>query len=149
MRSTRRLEPAALSRDLSVTRRLRLTLLRVGFTDNDVSAAARALLPHAFTLALRAVGQERGLLSVALSLRLPPPAVSRHPAVWSPDFPLSTDPYGLESGHPATRCFPVDDIEVCPLRKSDLAASLRPSNLQEQSWPTQPQNLRPQWAPSK
>ena len=36
-----------------VALRLRLTLLRVGFTDNDVSAAARALLPHVFTLAPR------------------------------------------------------------------------------------------------
>ncbi len=42
--------------------------------------------------------QGRGLLSVALSLRLPSPAVSRHPAVWSPDFPPA-----FASGHLTTR----------------------------------------------
>jgi len=60
----------------------KVTLLQVGFTESDVTAATRALLPHAFTLAPRALAsQGRGLLSVALSLGLPPPAVSRHPAL--------------------------------------------------------------------
>ena len=49
----------------------------------------------------------RGLLSVALSLRLPSPAVSRHPAVWSPDFPPTPDPGKPEraGGHLATLAF--------------------------------------------
>ena len=43
-----------------------------------------ALLPHPFTLPRPEPGD---LLSVALSLRSPSPAVSRHPALRSPDFP--------------------------------------------------------------
>src|SRR5690606_5466531 len=44
------------------------------------------LLLHHFTLTRRwAMG---GILSVALSSRLPSPGVTRHFALWSPDFPL-------------------------------------------------------------
>jgi len=43
------------------------------------------LLPHLFTLTS---GQaEGGMFSAALSLGLPPVAVSDHPVLWSPDFP--------------------------------------------------------------
>ena len=48
--------------------------------------ARGALLPHPFTL----TGDRShlgGLLSAALSLGLPPVAVSHHCALWSPDFP--------------------------------------------------------------
>ncbi len=48
-----------------------------------------ALLPHPFTL----TGDRSrlgGLLSVALSLGLPPVAVSHHCALWSPDFPRTS-----------------------------------------------------------
>lgn len=44
------------------------------------------LLPHRFTLT-RALERTGGLFSVALSWRSPSPGVTRHPALWSPDFP--------------------------------------------------------------
>ena len=59
-----------------------LVLLRMGFTKPTDYPAAGALLPHRFILTSKG-----GLFSVALSLRSPSPAVSRHPALWSPDFP--------------------------------------------------------------
>jgi hypothetical protein len=68
-------------------------LLRVRFTDHDVTAAARGLLPHGFTLTSRAErgcpppAQRRGIVSVALSLGLLPLDVIQHPALRSPDFP--------------------------------------------------------------
>jgi len=47
-----------------------------------------ALLPHLFTLTCFAQRQSSAvLLSVPLSVALPRPAVSRHSALWSPDFP--------------------------------------------------------------
>ena len=47
-----------------------------------------ALLPHRFTLACAPeTGAIGGLLSVALSVASPRPAVSRHPALRSSDFP--------------------------------------------------------------
>src|SRR5262245_11124226 len=60
-----------------------------------VAPAAGALLPHRFTLTVgaRQDGGSRaaygGLLSVALSRALRPVAVSDHPILWSPDFPLA------------------------------------------------------------
>ena len=60
-----------------------------------VAPAAGALLPHRFTLTAdaRKDGGSRasggGLLSVALSRALRPVAVSDHPVLWSPDFPLA------------------------------------------------------------
>ena len=63
-----------------------LVLLRVGF-------AMRSLLPGtrcALTAPFHPYRDERGgLFSVALSFESPRPAVSRHPALWSPDFPLA------------------------------------------------------------
>ncbi len=51
-----------------------------------------ALLPHLFTLACEDTSCEAptigGSFSVALSVASRRPAVSRHPALWSPDFPL-------------------------------------------------------------
>src|SRR5437016_12762380 len=52
-----------------------------------VTHAAGELLPHRFTLTALAGG---GLLSVALSVGLPPLGVTQHPALWSPDFPPVT-----------------------------------------------------------
>jgi len=49
-----------------------------------------ALLPHLFTLTFRCLASKTatgGMFSVALSCESPRPAVSRHPALWSPDFP--------------------------------------------------------------
>lgn len=61
-------------------------LLRVGFTGSrDVTAAAVGSYPTFPSLPKRI----RRSISVALSLESPPPAVSRHPALRSPDFPHS------------------------------------------------------------
>ena len=46
-----------------------------------------ALLPHPFTLACAPEGAIGGLLSAALSVALRRPGVTRHPALWSSDFP--------------------------------------------------------------
>ena len=43
-------------------------------------------------LPLTTRGRRGGLLSVALSSRFPSPGVTRHPALWSPDFPLGSKP---------------------------------------------------------
>ena len=57
-----------------------------GLPSRQVSHDAGALLPHRFSFSPRA---SRGgvFFSVALSVASPRPAVSRHPALWSPDFP--------------------------------------------------------------
>ncbi len=49
-----------------------------------------ALLPHHFTLTARVYGPRGGIFSVALSVGSRPPGVTWHPALWSPDFPLTT-----------------------------------------------------------
>ena len=65
-------------------------LLRVGFTGTrDITAPAVGSYPTFPSLP----GQAWRSISVALSLESPPPAVSRHPAGRSPDFPHS---YGNE-----------------------------------------------------
>ena len=62
-----------------------LPFLRMGLAKPRRCRRAGALLPHRFSFsrALRA----GVFFSVALSVGLPRPAVSRHPALWSPDFP--------------------------------------------------------------
>ncbi len=50
-----------------------------------VTTRTGELLPHPFTLTSGIPGG--GLLSVALALGLPPPGVTRHPALRSSDFP--------------------------------------------------------------
>ena len=65
-----------------------LVLLRMGFTKPICYQIAGVLLPRRFTLTSKA----GGLLSVALSLRSPSPAVSRHPALRSSDFPHRQKP---------------------------------------------------------
>jgi len=60
-----------------------------------VARTAGELLPHRFTLTRLAAG---GLLSVALSLRLPSLDVIQHPALWSSDFPP------VSRGKPAVAC---------------------------------------------
>jgi len=59
-------------------------LHQMGFTKPTSHLAAGALLPHRFILTGQKTG---GLFSVALSLRSPSLAVSKHPALRSPDFP--------------------------------------------------------------
>ncbi len=78
------------------TRRAALTfpkLLRMGFTHANVTTSRCGLLPRIFTLT---PGRTRsvyfllhftGNLVLLFSLESPPPAVSRHPALRSPDFP--------------------------------------------------------------
>lgn len=56
----------------------------MGFTKPTSHLAAGALLPHRFILT---TAYDGGLFSVALSLRSPSLAVSKHPALRSPDFP--------------------------------------------------------------
>ncbi len=65
-----------------------------------------ALLPHPFTLACAPCGAIGGLLSAALSVALRRPGVTRHPALWSSDFP----PAEPQKGPPAipTRTLPTD-----------------------------------------
>ena len=59
-----------------------------GFPCHACYQSRGALLPHHFTLtcALRHIG---GIFSVALSIGSRLPGVTWHPALWSPDFPLS------------------------------------------------------------
>ena len=59
-----------------------------GFPCHACYQSRGALLPHHFTLtcALRRIG---GIFSVALSVGSRLPGVTWHPALWSPDFPLS------------------------------------------------------------
>ncbi len=73
-----------------------LALLRVGFTMPRPSPVARCALTAPFhpCLSPRAIG---GLLSVALSVASRRPAVSRHPALWSSDFPRH--PEGCRDPH--------------------------------------------------
>ena len=49
-----------------------------------------ALLPHHFTLTALDFSPRGGIFSVALSVDSRPPGVTWHPALWSPDFPLTT-----------------------------------------------------------
>ena len=51
------------------------------------------LLPRHFTLT-RLLAQTGGIFSVALSIASRRPAVNRHPALWSPDFPPRADARG-------------------------------------------------------
>ena len=63
-----------------------LLLLRVGFAKPPRCRDAGALLPHRFSFS----PADRGggvFFSVALSVGSRRPAVSWHPALWSPDFP--------------------------------------------------------------
>ena len=67
-------------------------LLRVGFTGTrDITAPAVGSYPTFPSLP----GQAWRSISVALSLESPPPAVSRHPALRSPDFPHRQKPTRL------------------------------------------------------
>ena len=62
-----------------------LRLLRMGFSKPRRCRRAGALLPHRFSFS---PGRAGGVFfSVALSVGSPRPAVSWHPALWSPDFP--------------------------------------------------------------
>jgi len=54
---------------------------------SDVTAGSGELLPHPFTLTCLRTLPTGGLLSVALSLGLPPLDVIQRHALWSPDFP--------------------------------------------------------------
>jgi len=64
------------------------TLLRMGFTELPTSPPE--LVSSYLTLSplsIAAKASMDGLLSVALSLGLPPVSVRNHPVLWSPDFP--------------------------------------------------------------
>jgi len=71
-----------------------LALLQMGFTKPTSHLAAGELLPHRFTLTISG-----GLISVALSLGFPPLGVTKHPALWSPDFPQKISFPRLLSSH--------------------------------------------------
>ena len=75
-----------------------LALLPVGLAVPLTLPLARWALTPPFHHDLRIEGR---LFSVALSLGLPPPGVTRHRALWSPDFPR----YYYRS-HPAIRADP-------------------------------------------
>ena len=77
--------------------RLASVLLQMGFTCAP-SVTREAVVSYT---ALPPLPVARRYISVALSLELPPPAVSRHPALWSPDFPRlrSFDTYSRD--HPS------------------------------------------------
>lgn len=77
-----RVPPATYPKQHGPRYRFYQVLLQMGFTKPTGHPAAGALLPHRFILTVAG-----GLFSVALSLGLPPLAVSQHPALWSPDFP--------------------------------------------------------------
>ncbi len=91
------LEPLLPTASSSQTRELRAdspqtflysTLLRMGFTELPTSPPE--LVSSYLTLSpLSTVAKASmdGLLSVALSLGLPPVSVRNHPVLWSPDFP--------------------------------------------------------------
>ena len=62
-------------------------LLRMGFTRPSDYPEAGELLPHHFALTHRKISAYGRYVSVALSLKLPSPGVTRHPLPRSPDFP--------------------------------------------------------------
>src|ERR1700750_846578 len=64
-----------------------LLLLRVGLAVPSVSLRTRCALTAPFHPCRRSTAG--GLFSVALSRESPRLAVSQHPALWSPDFPLA------------------------------------------------------------
>jgi hypothetical protein len=78
-----------------------LALLRVGFTKPTRYRTAGALLPHLFTLT-RTVA-----LAVCFLWHFPSlasPRATRHTALWSSDFPPSTE---VDGDHPSA-CQPYD-----------------------------------------
>jgi len=78
-------------------------LLPVGLPCRPCYQERGALLPHPFTLTrLRPKAWAGGLLSVALSLGLPPPEVIRHRASMEPGLSSPPDTQNMRrSGHPA------------------------------------------------
>ena len=62
---------------------LNSVLLRMGFTC-ALPVTSEAVVSYT---AIPPLPQKWRYISVALSLEFPPPAVNRHPALWSPDFP--------------------------------------------------------------
>ena len=64
-----------------------LRLLRMGLAKPPCCHDAGGLLHHRFSFSLYALAQVGVFFSAALSVGSLRPAVSRHPALWSPDFP--------------------------------------------------------------
>ena len=64
---------------------LRSVLLRIGFTGRERLRRAGELLPRLSTLTRRKT--PGGISLLHFPLRSPSAAVSRYPALWSPDFP--------------------------------------------------------------
>src|SRR6185436_1272019 len=67
---------------------LYVALLRMGFAVPQPLPTARWAFTPPFHPYLASGSSRGGLFSVALSSRFPSPGVTRHPALWSPDFPL-------------------------------------------------------------
>jgi len=77
-------EPGRATRLLSYS-----ALLQVGFTKPTWSPTP---LVSSYLTVSPLPSCDGGLLSVALSVGLPPLGVTQHPALWSPDFPPVTLP---------------------------------------------------------
>jgi len=80
-------------------------------------------LPHPFTLACRAEGGAGGLLSVALSLGSPPPAVSRHRVPVEPG--LSSSPGRGRDRRPSGR-LAGEDVRVGAAGVNGATAAVSP-----------------------
>jgi hypothetical protein len=63
-------------------------------------------LPDAQGVLILESEESGGLLSVALSVGLPRPAVSWHPALWSPDFPQALGSARDRAPHPTSSNLP-------------------------------------------
>ncbi len=112
-------------------------LHRMGF-------AELPLLPEGLVRSYRTVsplpdaprGAPGGLLSVALSVGLPRPAVSWHPALWCPDFPQAWPPATVPSSHGSILAPP-------PIPSSGAPPPAAPALLGRQVpalwWPAPPQ----------
>jgi hypothetical protein len=99
-----------------------LALLRVGFTMPLLSPGARCALTAPFHPCLcpraPAIG---GLLSVALSVAFRRPGVTRHPALWSSDFPRPGVP-APRSNSPDPILTRLPFVKQCPGEDSNLHA---------------------------
>jgi hypothetical protein len=109
---TRRLERAALPRRpfRGAASPSYAALLQVGFALPPSLPRARWALtppfhPYRSARCVAAGGRNGGLFSVALSSRSPSPGVTRHPALWSSDFPPARpDSACASSSLPAITC---------------------------------------------
>ena len=87
--------PSLASEERALLRRLQSSLLRLS-PSPPPSPRKRSVKDLRFPGTPEAEPQRRRFISVALSLGSPPAAVSRYPALWSPDFPR-VRPFGTAS----------------------------------------------------